>query len=660
MRHTATYSPDDNKLRLYPASRLDAETYARVKAAGFKWAPKQELFVAPAWTPSREDLLIDLCGEIDDEDKSLVERQEERAERFETYSEKRLDDANRAREAVSQIADNIPLGQPILIGHHSEKHARRDAEKIENGMRKAVKLWETSKYWTDRAAGALAHAQYKELPAVRHRRIKGIEADLRKAKKSREESERLAAAWSKVTTHEQAFALAGREYVYVDNSDGHHWTAYDVLRPAEERYQACPSMDFEQVKQAVASSCARSIAHCDRWIAHYENRLAYENAMLNEQGGIKADAFKLEIGGQVLNKWGDWSTILRLNKDTTGRINSVSTNNPKYPRVVDVETIKDYRPPTKEIVEKVKSATTLPPLCNYAADGFYPITQAQWDDCHKDYRGTSQRASEKYARHRVRTMDNFRLRSYGHKVASQWGRSFVYITDAKTKLPPGAEHQPEPVSLPLEKDLATIEAQTARIVANREKREAEEQEPFALMRESLRGGVKTVSAPQLFPTPRELADKVVALAKIEHTHRILEPSAGTGNLVAAVMRRDPCATVQAVEINYNLHSALHERFGRGNYNCDVTQGDFLAMNGELGTFDRVVMNPPFENGADIKHILHARGKLNPGGRLVAICANGPRQREQLQPIATEWHDLPAGSFAEQGTQVNTAIVIIDA
>ena len=50
---TATYSPEDNKLRLYASSRLDADLYARVKAAGFSWAPKQELFYAPAWSPSR-------------------------------------------------------------------------------------------------------------------------------------------------------------------------------------------------------------------------------------------------------------------------------------------------------------------------------------------------------------------------------------------------------------------------------------------------------------------------------------------------------------------------------------------------------------------------------------------------------------------------------
>ena len=78
--YRATYSPDDNKLRLYSLHRLDEETYQRVKDAGFKYAPRQGLFVAPMWTPDREDLLIELAGEIEDEDQSLFDRQEERAE----------------------------------------------------------------------------------------------------------------------------------------------------------------------------------------------------------------------------------------------------------------------------------------------------------------------------------------------------------------------------------------------------------------------------------------------------------------------------------------------------------------------------------------------------------------------------------------------------
>jgi hypothetical protein len=71
------------------------------------------------------------------------------------------------------------------------------------------------------------------------------------------------------------------------------------------------------------------------------------------------------------------------------------------------------------------------------------------------------------------------------------------------------------------------------------------------------------------------------------------------------------------------------------------------------------MNPPFANGSDIQHIQHALTFLEPGGRLVALVANGPRQREKLMPLASEWIDLPAGSFADQGTSVNVAIVVID-
>ena len=113
MHMTATYSPDDNKLRLSATARLDAETFARVRDAGFRWAPKQEVFVAPMWTPQREDFLLELCGEIDDEDRSLVERAAERAERFEGYSGKRTVEAERTHAAVHTLADGIPLGQPI-------------------------------------------------------------------------------------------------------------------------------------------------------------------------------------------------------------------------------------------------------------------------------------------------------------------------------------------------------------------------------------------------------------------------------------------------------------------------------------------------------------------------------------------------------------------
>ncbi|HHR1292681.1 TPA: DUF3560 domain-containing protein, partial [Klebsiella pneumoniae] len=91
-----TYSPDDNKLRLYASLRLDEETYSLINKAGFRWAPKQELFVAPAWTPGREDVLLSLAGDIEDEDSTLFDRQEQRAGRFSDYSDRRAVESEQA------------------------------------------------------------------------------------------------------------------------------------------------------------------------------------------------------------------------------------------------------------------------------------------------------------------------------------------------------------------------------------------------------------------------------------------------------------------------------------------------------------------------------------------------------------------------------------
>lgn len=292
--YTATYSPDDDKLRLYASSRLDKELYERIKAAGFRWAPKQDLFYT-VWNPRAEDIAIELAGEIEDDDKTLADRAEERADRFEGYQGKRATEAERARDAVSAIADNIPFGQPILVGHHSERRARKDAEKIENGMRKAVQLWETSEYWASRAKGALAHAKYKELPKVRARRIKTIEADLRRKQREQAQSAKWVKMWnSEGLTIDKARVLAGYCHLGVakrEDSSG-YWSAYDVLRSDEDRYKACPVMTLEQVIEKANRAYPRSIAAAQRWIDHYNNRLTYEKAMLDEQGASELIAPK--------------------------------------------------------------------------------------------------------------------------------------------------------------------------------------------------------------------------------------------------------------------------------------------------------------------------------------------------------------------------------
>lgn len=65
------------------------------------------------------------------------DRREARADRLEEWAAKREQKAEAAEASARQIADQIPFGQPILVGHHSEGHARRDAERIFNRTAKA-------------------------------------------------------------------------------------------------------------------------------------------------------------------------------------------------------------------------------------------------------------------------------------------------------------------------------------------------------------------------------------------------------------------------------------------------------------------------------------------------------------------------------------------
>lgn len=652
---TATYSPEDNKLRLYPSSRLDSATYERVKATGFKWAPRQELFVAPMWTPSREDLLTELCGEIGDEDTGLVERAEERADRFSDYSDKRASDASSARNAVSAIADGIPFGQPILVGHHSERRARKDAEKIENGMRHAVQMWETSEYWKQRAAGALRHAKYKELPAVRHRRIKGLEADKRKQERTKQEAEMWLKLWLECGAEKDAelqkavaLRIAGMCWLHLPRKEGdredwsHTPTAYDALNGSHPNLYAPRTL--AEVIETAKKTYPATVAHCDRWIAHYENRIAYERAMLDEQGGLKAEGFDIQPGGRVL-VGGEWLVVLRVNKKG-GQINSVTTN-ARYVSVRGIEEIKDYRAPTEEDAAKVKKANKLPPLVNFPGEDFIEMTAEEYKRKPTDYKGTrTAQATAEHGAYRYRTAF---LANSGYRIVQ------VYITDAKRVDKPAPEAA-EPVKFERE-PVAPVATEQAPASTESTDKRAAMAEDFQAMRDQLKTGVQVVSAPQLFPTPAELAARMVELADIEPGMRVLEPSAGTGRILDQLP--EGCEVV-AVEINASLGGRLDAS------RRAVVIGDFLQCTPETlwGSFDRILMNPPFANADDIKHIRHALAFLKPGGKLVAICANGPRQNAQLRPLVEqhggEWEDLPPNTFGESGTAVNSALFTLTA
>ncbi len=189
-----------------------------------------------------------------------------------------------------------------------------------------------------------------------------------------------------------------------------------------------------------------------------------------------------------------------------------------------------------------------------------------------------------------------------------------------------------------------------------------------------------------FPTPDEAADRVfdgrgrrgghgviVFREKDEPQLRILEPSAGTGNLARRCITLPARAghyanryrydnIVDCVEIQPHLAAELE---AEGHYN-KVLCMDFLQLDpASTQPYDVIVMNPPFDRERDIDHVMHAVKFLKPGGQLTAIMSAGTEFRETRKAIAFrdfvaahggEFVDLPQGSFSEVGTNVNTCYV----
>lgn len=163
-----------------------------------------------------------------------------------------------------------------------------------------------------------------------------------------------------------------------------------------------------------------------------------------------------------------------------------------------------------------------------------------------------------------------------------------------------------------------------------------------------------------FPTPHAVVTRLVELAEAPANARLLEPSAGRGNIAAAFLGDCVVDCVELLPENVaHLRTLAVD---------SVIEADFLTVN-PIRKYERVVMNPPFAKRADIHHVLHAYRFLVPGGRLVSVMSagvqfRGDRLTDEFRDFVSghggEFEDVPEGAFRQSGTLVNTVIATIPA
>lgn len=127
--------------------------------------------------------------------------------------------------------------------------------------------------------------------------------------------------------------------------------------------------------------------------------------------------------------------------------------------------------------------------------------------------------------------------------------------------------------------------------------------------------------PDFYPTPKRIIDKMLSGIDFKLISSVLEPSAGKGNIVDAVIdklkyshsysyNKNVTWDIDTIEIDKNLQYILQGK------NYRVVHDDFLTFN-SYKKYDIIIMNPPFSTGD--KHLLKAlEMQERHGGQIVCL------------------------------------------
>lgn len=165
--------------------------------------------------------------------------------------------------------------------------------------------------------------------------------------------------------------------------------------------------------------------------------------------------------------------------------------------------------------------------------------------------------------------------------------------------------------------------------------------------------------PDFYPTPKSLATKMAGMIDSKLSSRILEPSAGKGDLAKAVSERFDRyrkPQVECIEKEPELRSLLT---GEG---FRVVDTDFLAY-ASTKQYDTIIMNPPFSNGdkhvlkaweiiynGDVIALLNSETLKNPHTESRRLLVNIVEQHGEVEYLQQQFKD------AERKTDVEVALI----
>ena len=172
-----------------------------------------------------------------------------------------------------------------------------------------------------------------------------------------------------------------------------------------------------------------------------------------------------------------------------------------------------------------------------------------------------------------------------------------------------------------------------------------------------------------FPTPVKVVDKMIETANLKPDSIMLESSAGTGRILDEAKKViNSVDNFVVIEMNSERQRILRDKGYKvdfnGTFEDSLKDSETLK---KIKNCDKVVINPPFKNDSDVKHLLISYMFCADNADVVSILQENSlyydRQihrvfKEFLNLIgkdAYEVKSLPAGSFKSEMTTVDTVI-----
>lgn len=135
------------------------------------------------------------------------ERLEAKVAKREEWAAKAAQRSDAAFRSARGLSDHIPLGQPILVGHHSEKRHRRDLARIQSRMSRGVEESQLASHHTSKAAG-LADQLDRTIFSDDDNAFEAIEARIAEREEERTRCKAINAAFRKATGDKAARLIA--------------------------------------------------------------------------------------------------------------------------------------------------------------------------------------------------------------------------------------------------------------------------------------------------------------------------------------------------------------------------------------------------------------------------------------------------------------------